>query len=55
MIYGRCYKKVEVVVESISLLLLFAQANVGAAFFLKFNTIIFAILIISIIVGLIVL
>ena len=44
-------KSWKLVVESISLLLLFAQANVGAAFFLKFNTIIFAILIISIIVG----
>ncbi len=40
-------------VESVALLLLFGQANVGAAFFLKFNTIIFAILIISIVVGII--
>eukprot|EP00943_MAST-04B_sp_MAST-4B-sp1_P003479 g3479.t1 len=40
-------------VESVALLLLFGQANVGASFFLKFNTIIFAILLVSIVVGIV--
>ena len=41
----------KLLVESVALLLLFGQANIGAAFFLKFNTIIFAILMVSIMVG----
>lgn len=38
-------------VGSVTLIVLFVQANVGASFFLKFNTLIFAILVASIIIG----
>ena len=40
-------------VGSITLLLLFIQANIGASFFLKFNTLIFAVLIASIATGMV--